>query len=677
MTRVMIDDRYEILMDQPLPDFDCPLAQAYAVNDTSNAIAFPLFALRTSIFPPPRYEHFDNFLHLGKQSTQLKLIHLQAYENIAWPGNEYKKSIALVYTRPNGKQLISNINDTFTPWSTEQILHLFLLPLHEVLEELDQRDLIHRAIRPTNLFFDESGKQSALTLGECLSSPFGYGQGILFEPLFHAISDPIGRGASSISNDLFALGATLSFLLNGGNPCRNKSNSEIIESRLEKGSYATYIPKSVPSNKYIDLLQGLLADQEENRWTIKELSSWISNGRHNSSIAQPNKRASRPISFNNNSNIYTKNALAHEMRSNPLSAYELISKNHLYTWLKNSLKDKACITMMDGLKVILPENASNSEHLLGVLRVLDPSSPFFWQGRCFTEKGIPLYFAQSIYNNDRIDSMINLICSSVLTYFITDSHKTTSNIESVGEDQETQNNITENIKTARAFLEYQDTGGGVERCLYYLCPFLPCFSPLVRNYNCTKISELLLALDHIASQPKRPEYPLDRHILSFIIARDKSLQQRFIFELDSKKSQRRIIGMFKLLAELQTRNKIKQLPGLCRWFGDLSIVVVNSFKNLKWKEDLKAEIPKVVAQGNLSAMVALLDNKKAVEIDYINHQCALNEVAYLETAIQNILKSLSSPIHYGERIGQNNAIFISAMISFIMISSYIICKEIL
>lgn len=677
MSRVIIGDRYEVLMNQRLPELDLPLAQAYAINDTSNAGNTPLFVLRTSIFPPPRYEHIDNFLLLGRQCSQLRMMHLQAAENVEWPGRDYEKSFGLVYTRPTGTPLMSSLDDTFPPWSMDQIFHLFLLPLSEILEELDQRSLIHRAIRPTNLFFDEYGKQTSLLLGECLSSPYGYGQNVLFEPLSHAMADPIGRGESSISNDLFSLGVTLSFLLNGGNPCRYKSNTEIIESRLEHGTYFTYTPKNTPSNRYMEVLRGLLVDSEENRWTLKDLSSWIVNGRHSSNAPQVNKRATRPIAFNGRQNIYTTNALAYEMRSNPTAAYDLINKNHLYTWLKNSLNDNNCVHSMQDLKIITPENATNGEQLLGVLKVLDPTSPFYWNGRCFNEKAIPLYFAQSIYHNDRVDSMVNLICSPILTYFLTDNQKTTNNLDHPGDEHETHTSIAESIKTTKAFLDCHNTGGGIERSLYYFCPYLPCLSPLIRNYNCTKISELLLALDHMASHPKRPEYPLDRHMVSFIIAQDKSLQQRFILEIDSKKSQRRIVGMFKLLAELQTRAKIRQLPGLCRWFGDLSTVVLDSYKNVKWKEDLKLQIPKVVSQGNLSNMIALLDNRRAAEMDHYGHQNALNEVAFLENAIQNTISSLSSPVHYGERIGQNNAIFISAAIGFIITTSYIIFMGVL
>lgn len=676
MSRPIVADQFEILTDQPLPDLNVPLAKAYAVQDVKNRTDFPLFALKTTFFPTPRYDDLDKFLLLGKQNSHLKLIHLQAAENVTWPGQNEQKCLTLIYNKPNANTLMATLEDTFSPWSHDQIQHLFLLPFFEILEALYNNDLIHRAIRPTNMFFDDQKKQSPLILGECLSSPYGYDQDFMFEPLSYALADPIGRGKSSIANDLFALATTLVFLLSGGNPCRGKTKSEIIESRLENGSFVTYVPKHLQNSRFTEALKGLLNDTEEQQWTLQELNAWLQGISKGQNISTQNRRAKRPISFNGRNDIYSTVVLAHEMRQNPVAAIDLINKNHLLTWLKNSLNDSHCLHLMDSLKVIIPDNVSKHDYLLGILKVLDSKSPFFWQGRCLTDNGIPLSFAQAIYQNDRLDGMIQFICSPILAYFLMDNRP--SSPES-GEttDFEKESDMAETIKTAKAFLEYNDVGGGIERCLYYICPHLPCFSPIIKNYNCTTVQEILLALDHLALQPNRPEYPIDQHIIAFIITHEKSLQQRYIFDLNAKKIQRRVISMFKLLSELQRRSKIKKLPGLCQWFADLSEIILKNYKNIKHKNELKDKIDVIIHNGNLSAMVNIIDNKKAIEFDYISHQMVLRELDFLDSSVTNILHSFSAPIHYSEKIGQNNAMIASASIAFLSIISFIISKVIL
>jgi hypothetical protein len=292
------------------------------------------------------------------------------------------------------------------------------------------------------------------------------------------------------------------------------------------------------------------------------------------------------------------------------------------------------------------------------------------------ESGIAPYLAHALYQNEHVDSMVQLILSPILTYYLSDTH-VGNKTEETTESDTSHDNMLNRIKTARSFLDYNGMGGGIEQCCYLLSPKLPCISPAIRSYNCLTIPDILIALNHVGTKPHRPDLPLDKQIVAFIIAHEKTIPQRLILDLEKKSRQANIIGMFKLLSELQLRYRIRQLPGLCRWFGDLSGLIIDSYKNLKWKENMKMKLQDTIMEGNLSLMIRLLDNKKAAEIDRGGFRAALAEVNYLENAVKSTVLSLSMPIHYSERIGQSTAILVSSIISFVIIIGYYIIKVII
>lgn len=673
MTSFVIAERFEVNEGKNLVHFNTSTSKAYEAKDLHQS-EHPLIALKTSIFPPPRLDDLDAFMKLGLENAQLKLMHLEYAANTLWTSDGPNcKSVVLFYRRPGGPPLMGSLSDTFKPWTDDQVINIFLIPMVEILTELNRLNKIHRAIRPTNIFFDNTHRHDSIILGECLSVPFGYEQGILFEPIAYAQADPIGRGVSTLSNDLFALGVTMVFLINGRNPCQSMTAQQIMEFRIEHGTFSTYCPKLKASTKLHEVLRGLLADVETHRWTLKDLTNWITNGTHPSNTTQPQpiKRARRPFIFNNRTDILTTNLLAQEIRQNPSQALDLIGKTELLMWIKNSLADTQRIHKFEDLKAIIPKSATASERLLGILQVLDPGSPFYWQGRSAMGQGLGMYFAKAICENDRVDSLSTLLISPVLFYYLSDSLFIDDDTD---KDKLEADSPINKFQVIKALLAHKEISGGVERCAYFMCPTLPCLSPYIKSFNCLKITDVLIALDQIGSQPQRPDFPLDKHMIAFILTREKNLHQRLFLGLDAKSSRKRLVAMFKLLAELQQRHRIAKLPGLCKWFMDLSEPVINSYKNLKWREHLNKKLLEITNSGNLMSMIRLLDNKKALEGDYIGLQEALREVQYLENSVKGIIATLSNSKHYGERLGQTNAMFLSSLLGLTFTGGYFLIK---
>src|SRR3546814_20918129 len=78
-------------------------------------------------------------------------------------------------------------------------------PLMPVFKELGGRNLTHRAIRASNLFFSDSARESVV-LGECFSLPAGMAQPSIYEPVDAAMAMPEGRGQGVPADDYYSLG---------------------------------------------------------------------------------------------------------------------------------------------------------------------------------------------------------------------------------------------------------------------------------------------------------------------------------------------------------------------------------------------------------------------------------------------------------------------------------------
>jgi len=90
---------------------------------------------------------------------------------------------------------------------------------------------------------------------------------------------PSGRGAGSLADDLYALGVLIAVLLSGGNPCAEMSDEEIVQSKINRGSFATLLSSRRFSLPCTEALRGLLCDEAEERWSVSNLEFWA-NGRH-------------------------------------------------------------------------------------------------------------------------------------------------------------------------------------------------------------------------------------------------------------------------------------------------------------------------------------------------------------------------------------------------------------
>lgn len=653
MASLILADRYEILTHSSLPELNTATAEAYEVRDLK-VPETKLYALKTSVFPAPRLSMIDPVFSIYQGNPPLKLVHLVHAANTTWDQGVLDRAIALIYQRP-GKPVMHSLADKFSPWSEDQVIKKLIGPLYNTLQYLRQKEISHHAINPANLFYEASGMQGDILLGECLSCPPGYRQHSIFEPLSLALADPIGRGEAHICVDLFALGVTVCFLLNGGTPVDLSNERAITFNRIEFGSFATFLPNKQISGSMSDLLRGLLVDADESRWTLKELGGWLVNGK----APQPNmgqpRKASRPILFNGKDDIYTPTILAYEMRCNPMAALEIITKKDIPMWLKNGLNDHTRVHQLEDLKAITPPQTSPSEKLIGFLQILDKGSPFFWQGKSFTGAGLGNSLANAVVRDDLLDGYTRLILSPILSYYLNDVKS--------GRDDPLGGSLGDKISIIRNIMEYRGMGGGIESCLYSLCQHMPCLSPNLKSYNALNISDILAGLNLIGMGTNRPDQIIDRHISAFIAVHEPTIPHVFFHSMDTTNKLKKHIAIVKLLAELQRRCRLNQLPGLAKWVVELGIPLLSQYKNIYLRQSLEKRLLDLIEEGNLKPIAKLLDNRKLLEADQAGMQKAQSEAGYIDKKVRALVSSLNSEEHYSQNIGYNNAMILSTVLS--------------
>ena len=140
---------------------------------------------------------------------------------------------------------MASLDDEIEPMREEEIIERFAIPIHQVMCEFCERDIVHRAIRPNNLYYS-SPKGSRIMLGECVSSPPAMAQPFTYETIESCMCDPSGRGFGSAADDMYALGATVLALLTGRDPCQGMSDDEIFDAKLSMGSYGAVDPADPP-----------------------------------------------------------------------------------------------------------------------------------------------------------------------------------------------------------------------------------------------------------------------------------------------------------------------------------------------------------------------------------------------------------------------------------------------
>jgi len=626
-TGVLLGSRIEIFPSMPLPELDGPGGPAFAARYVSDASS-SLYAILCTSGLPARVEAVQPMRAVDNPGV-LRLIEADV---VAWPDGTY--AYALVYQRPLTPRMMTSLDETRAPLNEDAVGHHFITPMIGALVALSNAGVVHNAIRPTNIFW-RIGNATSPQIGECLSTPAGVGQPVLFEPIERAQATPIGRGVGLPADDCYAFGVTLALLVMGRNPLQGLDDQAIIDIKMQRGTFSALIGNQRLSPTHIEILRGLLADDAMQRWSASDLDLWLGGRRMTPKSSDAGRRAARHFDFMGKE-YWQIGPLVQALANNVGEAAKIIENESLNKWLRRAMNDeeraKDTNTVVHDLKKSGKTAHYEDQLVARVCIALDHSAPIYYRGLSVMPSGIAPLLAEAAVTGKNISVLSEIISTQLVALWIQMQKDVKSDYIA----------LSQLLDKLKGFVERASLGNGIERAVYEANPGLPCMSPMLRNQYVATPKMLLPALERVAASGNRPREPLDRHIAAFLIVRDKRSESLFTPMSSPEGSVRKGIALLTLFSELQYRHGPEHLPHLAGWLAPAVEPVLRRFLSKTLRTQLQKQVKEAIGAGSLVQLLRLIDDPKRVERDRqdfiaarLLHLNIQKEIAVLEVKLNN------------------------------------------
>lgn len=608
----VLDGKYQIHPDKPIPPLDAPLASAVAATDLRDT-GREMFAL---VCRPDLLPRIDIVPELSRLTRQPMITPLDAGA-VDWPETGGRRMV-IVFDRNFGERVCESSDKTMTPLREDDLMRTVVKPLAPALKEMSERYIVHRAIRADNLFYTDASRQEVI-FGECVSAPPGLSQPVLYEPIDSAMAMASGRGMGTVADDLYAFGAMVAFLLTGGEAVAGMSDEEIVEAKIVRGSYSALVGEARVSLAMMEPLRGLLCDDVKERWTVTDVELWL--GGRKLSPKQPMLpvRAARAITFSGKEH-WTKLSLSYAMGRHWNEAGQLAAGGGLETWVRRSLSDDDTGEALQGVTQTAAALSDGEDRLTSkTLIVIGPGMPLRYKGVSARIDGLLDAFAIDFHDQEFRQIFVEMLKAKLPQIYL----------ESLSSARPDQVALMKTFDMINFFLDRPQIGNGVERALYESNRSWPCQSPLIQDQYVYEIGDLLPALERVVAQGEPTQELVDPHIAAFCAARLRSLSERILRDLrehDDLATFR--LGILNLLAEVQRNSGTKKkFPALCRWLARSVQPIVDSYHNRAYRVRLAEEIEHASGKGDILELLFLLDSLEARNQDTGGFEDAKKEYA--------------------------------------------------
>ena len=659
---VLLNDRYNIDPQRPLPDYDSPSAKSYAVEDRRDA-GRQLFALVCTPGLPIR----SKSMAVLRGTTIAGILALIEEGPIDWPLLG-QGTMAIIYERPLGGRLAAAFDGQGAGIFEHDLPKRLINPLVEAVQRLSSRDTTHRAIRPDNMFFMDDERQSVV-LGDCIASPPGFDQPIVFETIERGMASPAGRGEGGVADDIYALGVSIAFVALGTNPVADFNVGDLLKAKIEHGTYAAICGSERMPASLAEPIRGMLSDDPNERWGFEELDKWIAGQRVTPIQRKAPVNALEALEFAGMPH-FSARTLAHAFAQNVPEAAKTIKEGLLDDWLRRQLSDTECAdAVAESIKVAKAHETDplgGDDFLVSKICIfLDRAGPLRYKGISFMLDGFGPTLAVEMLRRGEAQGPAESVLRGLPGIWLAAQGGAIATVSA----------LESTFAQVRAHLMSSEIGYGIERCLYELNPGLPCQSThLVHDYV-THIRDLLPALDETAGRVSEKTPPIDRHIAAFIGARSDQDVGTYLKALSEPDLKASTIGMLSLVALLQWRLESGALFGLTRWVGGQLGPAISSYHSRSTRRQLEREIPRLIRQGNLPELYDFIDNKDKRQADTDGFDAARGQFADAEEEVDEIENSDSARAESAELIGQQTAAMSSVVLAMVVVSILFLMKS--
>ncbi len=648
------NDHIVVYSGTNLPKYDRGAVKAFSARGTDKAPS-NLFALICEDHLTPRTSRMSSYASIVNPA----LVRLVASGAIEWAPAR-RERYCLIYEDGLGNPLIPNDTTAALGLKPEMVLNMIIRPLASALSDLRDRDIVHGSIRGANIYDGGKPNFEKVILGECLSSPTSSMQPVLYETIEKACAMPVGRGPGILPDDMYALGVTLAVMLRHTNPLEGLSDQEIIERKIEDGSYAAILGKDRFTGSILELLRGLLHDDVGQRWRLDEVMEWLDGRRLSPKQAARRNKAARPVAFNGRK--YTQpEILAMDLSRNVNEARQLIDDGEMEQWTVRALEDKPMAVRLENAIRGAEEGGKGPGYperlATRVAIALDPEGPMRYKSISVAPEGVGAALMEAfVMKRD-----LHVFSEFFMNYFITQW------VDAQPSTVQDASNMISKFDSARAHLRTKGMGGGLERCLYSMNPEAHCLSEKLSKYYVGSPEEMMFAFEKMSTLPSRPGMFFDRHIVAFLSTKDRKNIDPYIFDLNTTEQYRRTLAEIRTLATIQKRSQMPRFPGIAGWIVDNLEPIYERFHDRELRAELKKKAERAKETGDLAKLILLFDNPALYQEDFANFRRAMRKHYDLEQETVQTERDLRDESSYGQGTGRQIAAVVAGALAAIVI----------
>jgi len=361
----IVNGRFIIDKSKPLDLVSNSFCKAYSVNDMQNSTRAGCYA---KVVEKSFLCNVDAIISLisGGIDNFISPIAIGIVE-FHDTDDEY---IAIIFNDMSAVSL-GELIDKNEDFSDKYIIKNILYNIKEALKNMHDRGIAHGSVNLDNIYLTKSGD---FVLDECFSTPFGYKQPAIYEPLSVTKIIPNAKSNCNYSSDYYALGVVCLELTTGTR--LKKQTLEILNNeRIYNSSYRFYTNNKLLTGTINKIIQGLLNDDDNQRFGYEKLSNIPALKDFFPIIKKDDFLES--IYFNGKK-IYRSKILAHEMAYNPEKAINLFFTGKLQKFLSKFYKNSESLNKIKFLlnkslnaESFEPENCTLNELTLAeIIRIL-------------------------------------------------------------------------------------------------------------------------------------------------------------------------------------------------------------------------------------------------------------------------------------------------------------------
>ena len=649
---VSLAGNVEIYPDKKLPDYNSLQNKAYKAVVKGKSMENALAIVCERNFIPRRHA-----ASVYSSIINPALIPVAAHGKVYWPPEKEERYV-IVYKHVLGQRLLQDDQALAMGWKQETVLDAVVKPMVDILQDFRDKDFVHGAIRPSNMF-DGLGGGKDFVLGDCLSTSASYTQPSLFEPIERAMADPIGRGIGTLPDDLYAFGVSLAVMMRSSDPLSGLSDEEVIHEKIQQGSYAAITGKDRFKGSILELLRGLLHDDPSQRWTIDEVLIWLDGRRLSPKQALKRPKAARPFPFGGGAYSQTP-LLAMSLSKSPSEVVKVVDDGTLEQWLSRSLDDAQTVERFHEAQQYSAQGGRGAGYedrvVANMSSILDTMAPIRYRGHCISGDGVGTALHEAFINGDDVKVFADMFLQRIAMNWVTVNEN--PNLDVTG--------LISKYDACKGFLQQNNIGFGLERCLYLLAPEAPCLSVKLKNYYVSTPEDLIFAYEDLCGKGDTPSLLLDRHSAAFLSVKDSKAIDSYLFDLNAPEDFKNLLGNIKCFATIQKRSNLDNFPNIAKAFNKQLPILYKRYHDKKVREKMKEEMDKFVKAGDLVKMASLLDSPEIYDKDFKGFREAMGEYNSLRSEKDKLEKQLENENTFGRATGKEFAAILSGILSAII-----------